>query len=57
MKIMENQGGDAFTKFVIVPPFSVFVWLPVYLFILIRSLPIFPEMTPEFRKKVQDILP
>ena len=57
MKITENQGGDAFTKFVIVPLFSVFVLLPIYLFVLIRSLPIFPEMTPELRKKVRDILP
>lgn len=60
MTIMETQKqtkGDAFTKFVTVPLFSIFVLLPVYLFILVRSLSIFPEMKPEFRKKLRSILP
>lgn len=57
METQEQAKGDSFTKLVIVPLFSVFVLLPVYLFVLVRSLPIFPEMTPEFRKKMRDILP
>jgi len=54
-----NDDGDPgwLIKFVGIPLMAVFIWLPVYLFALVRSLPIFPEMAPEFRKKMRDILP
>ena len=57
MKTQEQTLEDVFTKFVIIPLFSIFMLLPVYLFILVRSMPMFPEMTSEFRKKMQSILP